>query len=197
MARGNDGRIWVCLTDIAKASGKLFGHWNSLKSTTEFLTEFENVIGKPIMKVIQGGDPSKQGTWAVKEVADEFMKWCNKPKKSPTRKGVIYVFKDNGNNAFKIGFTVDLQKRQKQHLTSNPFLELVAVYENCDLDLEGKIHNALDKYRIKGTTEWYKANKNITLILSEFFCKQDKKQEQLAHSEAEMQLDELLEDVLF
>ena len=39
--------------------------------------------------------------------------------------GVIYVFEDSGNSAYKIGFSTDLEKREKAHKTSNPFLKLV------------------------------------------------------------------------
>jgi hypothetical protein len=72
-----EGRVWVCLTDMAKASGKQLGHWNTLKSTTEFLTVFESVIGIPITETVQGGQPTLQGTWAIEEVALEFAGWCS------------------------------------------------------------------------------------------------------------------------
>jgi len=72
-----EGRVWVSLTDMAKASGKQLGHWNTLKSTTEFLTVFESVIGIPITETIQGGQPTLQGTWAIEEVALEFAGWCS------------------------------------------------------------------------------------------------------------------------
>ena len=72
-----EGRVWVSLTDMAKASGKQLGHWNTLKSTTEFLTVFESVIGIPIMVSNVGGLPETTGTWAIEEVALEFAGWCS------------------------------------------------------------------------------------------------------------------------
>lgn len=72
-----DGRVWVSLTDMAKASGKLLGNWNQLNSTKEFLYALESDIGYPIFDSIQGGVPSKQGTWAIEEVAIEFAGWCS------------------------------------------------------------------------------------------------------------------------
>lgn len=72
-----DGRVWVSLTDMAKASGKLLGNWNQLNSTKEFLYALESDIGYPISETIKGGVPSKQGTWAIEEVAIEFAGWCS------------------------------------------------------------------------------------------------------------------------
>jgi hypothetical protein len=72
-----EGRVWVSLTDMAKASGKQLGHWNTLKSTTEFLTVFESIIGIPIMVSNVGGLPETTGTWAIEEVALEFAGWCS------------------------------------------------------------------------------------------------------------------------
>lgn len=72
-----EGRVWVCLTDMAKASGKRINDWNRLNATTEFLTEFEGVAGIPVTETIQGGQPTLQGTWAIEEVALEFAGWCS------------------------------------------------------------------------------------------------------------------------
>lgn len=58
-----DGRVWVSLTDMAKATGKLLGGWNRLNSTKEFLSALESVMHYGITETIQGGVPSKQGTW--------------------------------------------------------------------------------------------------------------------------------------
>jgi hypothetical protein len=74
--QNRDGKVWVSLTDMAKASGKLVGHWTTLKSTTEFLEEFESIIGFPIMESKPGGTPETTGTWAIEEVAIEFAGWC-------------------------------------------------------------------------------------------------------------------------
>ena len=72
-----DGRVWVSLTDMAKASGKLLGHWSRLDSTKEFLYALESHMGNVVIETIQGGVPLKQGTWAIEEVAIEFAGWCS------------------------------------------------------------------------------------------------------------------------
>ena len=71
---------YVSLTDMAQASGKLFGHWNNLKSTKSYLQALESVIGIAItdlVQVIQGGDPQNQGTWGHPKVAIRFAQWCS------------------------------------------------------------------------------------------------------------------------
>ena len=71
---------YVCLTDMAQASGKQFGHWNNLKSTKSYLNALESVIQIAItdlVQVIQGGDPQNQGTWGHPKVSIRFAQWCN------------------------------------------------------------------------------------------------------------------------
>jgi hypothetical protein len=70
-------RVWVSLTDMAQATGKLVGNWNQLDGTTKYLSKLEAVIGIPITETNQGGIPEKQGTWAIKQVAIKFACWCN------------------------------------------------------------------------------------------------------------------------
>jgi phage antirepressor YoqD-like protein len=69
--------IWVCLTDMAKASGKQASDWSRLKNTQEFLVELESVRGNPVTETVQGGQPEKQGTWGLEEVALDFAGWCS------------------------------------------------------------------------------------------------------------------------
>lgn len=57
---------YVCLTDMAQASGKQFGHWNELRSTKAYLNALSAIIGIPIMDLVQvqvGGSPETTGTW--------------------------------------------------------------------------------------------------------------------------------------
>jgi phage antirepressor YoqD-like protein len=71
---------YVSLTDMAQASGKLFGHWNNLKSTKSYLKALESVIQIKItdlVQVIQGGDSQNQGTWGHPKVAIRFAQWCS------------------------------------------------------------------------------------------------------------------------
>jgi hypothetical protein len=70
-------RVWVCLTDMAKANGKLVADWARLKSTQEYLIKLQSVMGIPITETTQGGIPELQGTWAIDEVAIDFAAWCS------------------------------------------------------------------------------------------------------------------------
>ena len=76
--RESDG--YVSLTDMARATGKQFKHWNENKSTKAYLEALSSVVGIPateLMDVIQGGIPENQGTWAHRKVALRFAQWCN------------------------------------------------------------------------------------------------------------------------
>ena len=161
-----NGRVWVSLTDMAKANNKKVHDWSRLNATLEFLEELQSLMGFPVTDTVQGGQPDKQGTWGIEEVAEEFKRWCLLPKKDKCRLGVLYVYQDANNDAYKIGFTTDIKKRQKQHHTSNPFLELVKVYEGVTVDFESLIHLNLSKYRIHKTTEWYIRDSKILSIIN-------------------------------
>jgi KilA-N domain len=43
---------YVCLTDMAAASGKLFADWARLKSTTAYLAALSETMGIPIVELI-------------------------------------------------------------------------------------------------------------------------------------------------
>ena len=72
---------YVCLTDLAKASGKFLADWKKLKGTKTFLRELSsdmNILITELVQVKQGGnDKEDQGTWGHPEVAIDFAKWCN------------------------------------------------------------------------------------------------------------------------
>ncbi len=72
-----DDRVWVSLTDMAKATGKQVGHWTRLDGTIEYLAKLESVLQIRITETVQGGIPEAQGTWAIEEVAIKFAMWCN------------------------------------------------------------------------------------------------------------------------
>ena len=78
--RINPDNQYVCLTDMAAANGKHYGHWRDLKGTQEYLDKFSSVIGIAItelLHVVQGGNPDLQGTWAHPKIAIRFAQWCN------------------------------------------------------------------------------------------------------------------------
>ena len=169
------GVVWVCLTDIARACGKHIGHWNDLKSTKEFLTALELETNQVVIKANISGERRLVGTWGIKEVADRFYQWCfNSPKKdTKNQKGFVYILVDNANNAFKIGFTTNLESRLETHKTSNPFLELVKVYNVSSIDVETSIHYKLTHYRIAGTNEWYQKCPKVLNIV-DLVCSSNK-----------------------
>jgi hypothetical protein len=53
---------YVCLTDMATATGKQFHDWYRLKSTKEYLAELASVTGIPLAKLLCVGDGTT-GTW--------------------------------------------------------------------------------------------------------------------------------------
>jgi hypothetical protein len=72
-----DGQIWACLTDMAKASGKLVADYLRLKSTNEFTCKLETIMGIPVISRQMGEEASITGTWAVEEVVLDFATWCS------------------------------------------------------------------------------------------------------------------------
>lgn len=71
---------YVCLTDIAKATGKFLADWNRLNGTTEYLQALERAMRIPIAELIdikRGGLPQDQGTFANPKIALRFAQWCS------------------------------------------------------------------------------------------------------------------------
>jgi len=79
--RGDRGdRVWVSLTDMAKATGRQVNDYTRLVATVEFLAEFESITGIPVIDSKVGGQgipADERGTWAIEEVAIDFAAWCN------------------------------------------------------------------------------------------------------------------------
>jgi hypothetical protein len=66
------GDRYVSLTDMAQASGKQFGHWNNLKSTSSYLAALSRSIGIAIdglVEVKTTGLNEERGTWGHPKVA--------------------------------------------------------------------------------------------------------------------------------
>lgn len=78
-----DDRVWVSLTDMAKATEKQVNDYTRSKSATEFLEELQSVMGTTVIETKRGGTPEKQGTWAIEEVAIDFNRWLSQ---SPSKK---------------------------------------------------------------------------------------------------------------
>lgn len=63
-------RVWVSLTDMAKATGKLVGNWNQLDGTIEYIAKLESIIQIRIIDSKAGGQgipENERGTWAIKQ----------------------------------------------------------------------------------------------------------------------------------
>jgi hypothetical protein len=164
---------YVNLTQMAKANNVQLKHFNESEFAVKYLKALqESINGESPLTVVEGFGANKT-TWAHPLIAERFMQWIeNKRYKSDNgRKGIVYIYVDNGNNAYKIGFTTDLVKREKQHKTSNPFLELVKEFEVGSIDVETVIHEKLKCHRIPKTTEWYNKHpdvlKTVRLICTE------------------------------
>lgn len=71
---------YVCLTDMAKASGKLLGDWLRLESTKSYLQALSRSMGIPIDQLTQKvttGKNRDRGTWGHPKVALRFAQWCS------------------------------------------------------------------------------------------------------------------------
>ena len=86
----SENGVMVNATEMAKPFGKLVKDWLANKSTREFLEELSAVRRIPLtgsetsedaegvlVRVVQGGTPSLQGTWLHEDVALEFARWLN------------------------------------------------------------------------------------------------------------------------
>lgn len=71
--------VMICLTDMAKATGKKVNDWTRLKSTEEYLEQYSSVTGIPVSECFQQlkGGNQEQGTWANQDIALEFARWCS------------------------------------------------------------------------------------------------------------------------
>lgn len=67
---------YTCLTDMAKASGKLVKDWVRLDSTTAYLEALSSMAGIPLTNLLVVGK-GNQPTWAHPKVAIKFAAWCS------------------------------------------------------------------------------------------------------------------------
>lgn len=95
---------------------------------------------------------------------------CNKKgiKQQKPVSGYIYILKDAGNNALKVGFSADIKKRLAQHKSSHPFLELVHSFGVQSIATEQALHQSLKQYKIKGASEWYKNSPKVMPLILAF-----------------------------
>ena len=82
-----------------------------------------------------------------------------KEKKNLTK---TYILKDNTNNTYKIGKSINPLKREKTLQSEKPNLKLIKIFEN---NIEKELHGLYKDCRLRG--EWFKLN-NVQL---EYICK--------------------------
>jgi hypothetical protein len=70
---------YINITNLCKAGGKLFGHWNSLDRTRAYLKTLSSDIGITISALIthQTGSGSEQKTWVHPYVAINIAQWIS------------------------------------------------------------------------------------------------------------------------
>ena len=79
--REDDG--YINITNLCKAGGKQFKHWNSIDKTKKFLEELSVAVGKTTTELIKIGSGSKfgenvqSGTWAHPQVAVNIAQWIS------------------------------------------------------------------------------------------------------------------------
>jgi hypothetical protein len=76
--RSEDG--YVDITDLCKAGGKEFKHWNSIKKTEGFLNALSRSVGIPtdlLVKSVKEGINENRKTWAHPQVAINIAQWIS------------------------------------------------------------------------------------------------------------------------
>lgn len=75
-----NGHAMVNATEMAKPFGKTAKDWLRTDSSVRFisaLSHVRHICPTELVKVVQGGDPRKQGTWMNEDVAIEFARWLH------------------------------------------------------------------------------------------------------------------------
>lgn len=67
----------------------------------------------------------------------------------------IYILRDKGNQALKVGFSFNLQERVLKITGIHPFVVTIAVFDVTNITTEKRLHRELDAYRFGFATEWY------------------------------------------
>ena len=73
-----------------------------------------------------------------------------------------YIIKDNTNNTYKIGKSINPLKREKTLQSEKPNLKLIKIFEN---NIEKELHELYKDCRLRG--EWFKLSK----VQLEYICK--------------------------
>ena len=165
-------RVWVSLTDMAKATGKQVGHWNSLGSTVEFLGEVEickeTILRKYAYTLNLSNSVEAFSIFAKIENAQKAREASDK------QEGIIYII-SNGSKYHKLGFSQNVKERMNSLQTANGHnLKLVKTFKGC-IKSEMILHKMLESFKING--EWYKKDvlKIVTQELIDSLSSSDEK----------------------
>jgi hypothetical protein len=135
---------YTCLTDMAKAAGKLVADYLKIDSTQAYLQALSTDMNIPLsslVKVSKGGN-GKQGTWAHPDVAIDFAQWCNVNFKiwaNRTLRGVIegkatQPIVDNTLAIRKIDLQIDIKRLELQKLELQRE-DIAPIQTELDLDI--------------------------------------------------------------
>lgn len=133
------------LNIIAAKYGKRVDNWMRLKSVSTLLAQHPGGV-----KTVMG---KSGGTFAVREIAKEFERWCQKDSMSkPCR---VYFIRAVNTRMFKVGISSDPRRRLKEMQIGSPAKLVLTRNVACSnaADVERKIHECFAKYRSHG--EWF------------------------------------------
>lgn len=107
---------YINLTQMCLANGKRIDHWKELKATKSYIAELSSHYPEsPVLDTVNGGNTESIGTWGHPLLAQELQRWLDKNnRQTKVQTGCIYIYVDNGNNAYKIGFTTNFNLISKE-----------------------------------------------------------------------------------
>lgn len=104
--RDDNGEVMVNAKDMARPFNKLPKDWLKTEQAQRMINAIsvrKNILTADLVKVVQGGEPKKQGTWFHEDVAlvfaqwlsPEFYVWCNDKTKELLQFGVATTTNDD------------------------------------------------------------------------------------------------------
>lgn len=140
----NGKNVMVNATEMAKSFGKTTKDWLRTNASLEFinsLSAVRQICPTELVKIVQGGNSSQQGTWMHEDVALEFARWlsptfaiwCNDRIKELLTQGVTTV---NDDDATILHAMQVLQKRVDEKQRALEFAQETITTQNEQLKLQ-------------------------------------------------------------
>ena len=140
----NGKNVMVNATEMAKSFGKTTKDWLRTNASLEFinsLSAVRQICPTELVKIVQGGNSSQQGTWMHEDVALEFARWlsptfaiwCNDRIKELLTQGVATV---NDDDATILHAMQVLQKRVDEKQRALEFAQETITTQNEQLKLQ-------------------------------------------------------------